>query len=781
MTISLPAAATKPGLSLNLEFLLPLLFLLLLRLPYLLPAVPLYPVHDTNAYLQVFFHVYREFFLNSEIALWAPLNYYGTATTYDILYALTPLQYFAMLLGKGLQVSDSLWLFNFSVILEEMLFLTGVYLLARRLYRERLTIALVCLAAVGTSFWLIQLYWNFRLYSLVPFMLFFMLDFVQRGHARSLLLAGLFMLIALVGNVTYYAPLYLLLGTVFFVTLTGLHRKTFRWDRASFLRVDTLLVALLLAVVALAFFQLLAHSFDDTTLQVANRNPDKTVPLDVFLTYGTLFPNNFSSFFQLLYPMSYDPDWMLYLGPTVMLFVLYGLWRHPRHPVLVALAVTTLVMLLASIPASGFPTLLYHTWPGMKFYRHVEHMRPLVKCLLLFLFGFGVDALLQGYRTRGLFWLAVLVGGGAVVGEFLIKEEKWLFFAFRDQQQYARFSTHAIVGVGVMGLALLVMHPAIRQRARWAPAALLLLLAINFLDYQLTLHSLQPVVLTEKGVGILEKRTTRMQTIQMARKDFHVQPYDFPAKRVFEAEKRLAEFAPLLMHSPGSLYHRVYTTGNVDPCVPDARLDYLPTGVDRLWRTRLGLPVTGTLTVLDARKQKAAARDITLLHAVGCNAPKLSLMDQSGVRVVQDWRTAQEMIRQEQPGGVRPVIIDPNPPPVLEKKGDKSGHGRILRYTANTVVAEVQVEDPGGGWLVYLDAAHPGWQAWVDDQPQAVRLTNLAFKAVHVPVGLHYVVYHFVGTGQPGLYIALLFGLSVAGVLYWLGGMGWLLAHRQSD
>ena len=103
----------------------------------------------------------------------------------------------------------------------------------------------------------------------------------------------------------------------------------------------------------------------------------------------------------------------------------------------------------------------------------------------------------------------------------------------------------------------------------------------------------------------------------------------------------------------------------------------------------------------------------------------------------------------------------------IPREGIENASLEVTDFTYNRVEISVRNIPEGGLWLLYSDAYHPGWKAWVDGKPTPVIRANLAFKAVFVPAGSGNVVMEFHNGFQE---------LSAA-LLYVLGGllMGFLL------
>ncbi len=92
------------------------------------------------------------------------------------------------------------------------------------------------------------------------------------------------------------------------------------------------------------------------------------------------------------------------------------------------------------------------------------------------------------------------------------------------------------------------------------------------------------------------------------------------------------------------------------------------------------------------------------------------------------------------------------------------GSGKVLQTTYRTNQVELKVEcDEPGGFLVLRDAFFPGWRATVDNAPAKIYPTDLMFRGVMIPKGVHSV--RFVYRPPEVIYGFVL-------VLVTLGGIG---------
>jgi hypothetical protein len=110
-------------------------------------------------------------------------------------------------------------------------------------------------------------------------------------------------------------------------------------------------------------------------------------------------------------------------------------------------------------------------------------------------------------------------------------------------------------------------------------------------------------------------------------------------------------------------------------------------------------------------------------------------------------------------------------PPPSGASATPASRVEVLRFTLGELVAEVEVDAPGGAWLVYHDAFHAGWRASVNGADTPVHVANLAWKAVRVPPGKSRVRFWFQHGANHVLGSAIaLFGLaSGAGLVGWMG------------
>jgi hypothetical protein len=321
-------------------------------------------------------------------------------------------------------------------------------------------------------------------------------------------------------------------------------------------------------------------------------------------------------------------------------------------------------------------------------------------------------------------------------------------FGLKPFRLLEQWSAHAFLRLGIYGglLAACSITRLPRQ------AALTLGLALDLALYQLAVYQLRVPKL--RHATLLEATAVRAPHFQADRRDLPVDPArsdtDDEASR---ASGRAVELAR--RNGSRELYWFVYQFAQFDPCRSAWRTDYHQVGVDRL----LGLG-----------RAKGAQIDALL----GCGVPKLLVVGDAYIaRSPSDARgRVRAATRAAHPG---PTVIQlaagSEAPPPSGAPATPAGRALVLRFTLGELVAEVDVDAPGGAWLVYHDAFHAGWRASVNGADTPVDIANLAWKAVRVPPGKSRVRFWFQHGANHVLGSAIaLFGLaSGAGLVGWMG------------
>src|SRR5262249_53525898 len=149
---------------------------------------------------------------------------------------------------------------------------------------NRLVRLLTCAVAILAITWFTQFWFDWRIYYLLPYNLYFLVQFFRQQQAVFLWAAGLTAIASSLGSLIYFAPLLLFILTVFCSVMALDGWRAFRaLVRPSWSNVVGLAA---FAFCATAYCWQASHCLDDVALMAGGRDPKTAVvPLQTFLTY----------------------------------------------------------------------------------------------------------------------------------------------------------------------------------------------------------------------------------------------------------------------------------------------------------------------------------------------------------------------------------------------------------------------------------------------------------------------------------------------------------------
>ncbi len=693
----------------NRTFLYLVFFLLLINLPSLLNYTFFF--HDT-LYSFVLFHLaYSEFFFNRELLQWLPFSTYGVQNDFLGISLLSPANYFVGIIGGILKIRSVLLLYKISLFLEQLIFLAGMYALSKSLFKNKATIAVVCISSIGSTVLLTQIGLNFRFYYCIPLAIYFLRLFLTKYKPQFLVLTLNILILSVLGSAPYCAVIIFFEFFLIFIFLLPSHCR----DLRRFLdikRKDVIVTGILLiglALVTYAFFYISLHLNDFTEILSSGRDPvTKKTPLDVFLTYGGQV--RFKKFLDLFVPKyftHYFSDMSLYIGLIPLPFIIYGISKA-RNPMWYALATTVVVMGLFSL-GGIVSRAFYYIVPGMKYYRHIGLTIGSFKMFLPLLAGFGIDYLLERSDTKIFsFWRAVisvtLFGGGImyyVITNYVSRNPG-------STKNVALAYVFLVLGI------ILILSMVYKKFLAKKHFILVLVVSVCFeiIGYQ----------------AIVDTRFHKL--IKEIPEDFKtVKRYAFQQERsILEADQSKAGVLNVLevQKKHFALYALYYNFLQWDTCASSLRVDYINAYVASLIRLRDG--------VIDLWKIVLPA-DRLVLNSIGCQSKKLRLT--TNVIFAKDEDGVKEFLASNE--NVEDVVILNNVPEDVQKGwiNYSRTEGKIMveDFSSNGISIDVSIPENSGAWLYYADAYHPAWRAFVNGIPVPIAQANIGFKAIRLAKG----------------------------------------------
>ncbi len=706
--------------------------------------------HDTMAVFQIFYYFYNELFFHGQLAQWAPYGTFGLDANF-LQLSLSPLSYLAILSGWLLKIEDVLLLFKVSLIAEQMLFLTGMYLLSRFLFSKRSTIFLICLGGIGSSVLYYQIYFNFRIYYLFPLITYFIFFALHKTDARSLWFASIIGLAWLLGNSPYFICLWGLVFSIMFTSYTFLTKKNGLWPAILKPNLKNLSLFCIAGLIFTIYLYFLKHASDFTVINtplrdlVSGRNN-----LLTFLIYGSkakldMLIQCFIFGWPAHLPLGQGVDNSVYIGLLPLLFFVWAVIRV-RNRIFLSILIAAFALVWLSF--GGLFTVLVYFFPGMAYYRHIGLVWGLAKIMFLICAGFGLDDFWTVSLKKKISLLFFIV----LIFVFILDIQpqalkQWLqpIFANMNTEEFLKAIPHILkytlnpfmhpdvltvqldkVNLGLLlrlgvyvGVAAFMFFLSVcfyrymRSRNRKVPAptwetfiitALIISFSIDLMLYQFLVFKGLPKLPKEQYNLLYSTRTRELK---------------FQAQRQMQPESVLEQRALALISGPWQMtsYAYAYNFVQFDPCVSNFWPYLLPSGVAELSKT------------IKPDNQH-------FLDLIGCNKPKIRLFDNEAFLA-----------------GNSDMFI-------------KEASITVNKFSANEVVIDADNPEENGAWLVYADAFHPGWQAVINGKKKPVIEAHQAFKAVLLEKGKSTVkfVFYYGLSYAASIFIAL-FGL-ITGVVF---------------
>jgi hypothetical protein len=719
----------------NVDFAVLIALLIGVNVP--LFSAKIIPATDTLGVFEVFYYFYNHLFFHHEFPRWVPFLSNGIPAYYYQVTALTGFDYWTMLAGLLFKVRNVLGLFKVSLFLQQTVFLAGTYLLGRSIYRRRLTVFLVTAAACGSLFWIYEIFFNFRIFYLFPWALLPVFRFFSQKRPVYFWSAGVCFLLALVGNLLYYAGLWLWALTGMAVVLWTKDKKIFKclFERSF----SNAVSCVMFAGTAAAYGLYLRAALKGLTFIAMERDPSGGVPLKTFLTYG-FHPKAPALMSGLLFgiPFSFPTDgpfWLqnantVYAGAVTAFFIIWS-WLFVRHRYQIALmcGALGLGLLGLSTPAAS---VIYH-FPLLKYFRYIGHIFSLMKLLLLVCAGFGIDHMLalpgRERARKAVIASAVFVGtaGWLLSTEPLAPRGALLSWSFANP--LLRMGAAALIGAGFWFISKRKLGG--RGAVETSVTVFLLgALAFDLVAFQRTAVAKSPKVPGEQRTLLTSVDVSRTPPAMSI----------ISGKQYWNARQKAAY--QLFYNAPtgwNSFFLDAFLGG--ESCDPDYRRDVAVS------------EIPGTESFFSSLNG-------------GCGIPKMRFAQD--VRVFPNAAEAETAFHQMREEAWR--ALKDSPPEVIPARfndfenilsdvlfvvrKDRPEENRhttagnrfdLVEASSNKLILKMRVADPGGAWFFWADAFHSGWSVEIDGKPDVVRRANVGFKAVSVPSGDHEVRFVFDG------------------------------------
>jgi hypothetical protein len=772
----LPASNIQPATALIFCCLLLLLFTLRLVL-VLDNRIPM--GHDTFQYLQLQYNVFfNEVALNGNVPRWLPFMTHGTVSNTWMIISQGLLTSALVPFVRFLQRINFFYIFQASLLFDELVLLVGCILLAKRYFKSVATILFVASSVTFTAVSSTQIWWDFHLIYLFPLTLYCLDRALREVSAQHLFLGGLFSVGMLLGNPPYCGAIFAFSMSVLGLTIciysvsqtSGQLKRFFlgfRWRHLL-----AMVVPCGLAMIVLLFVR---QGIEDVVAYNTGRSADWSVnSVRDFLGHGGYV--NLHKYLEFVSRGSNNIDNTIYAGLLLVPFIVLTLLRV-RSRLSYVFGTTTVIMALFS--AGLFvPLVFYYCFPFAKYYRHIGLIAPLVKVFAIFYAGFGFDLFwrrLRDFRhdlpqgTAGKNGINLCILSAVMLYIFIFAlAERFIVFSIFDFGLWSRcrtenqFCASQAQICSVMDQVLVIsafFMMLLLAALRWPKRARLIgliLISTHLID-----------------VGSF-KVQSEYRRVPRVNKDvvslFRAHEYAFCGRRSqdYFSNERFCKLVPFLFYEDkrpfdtnqpadvvgkyGVQYWSIDCFLFLDPVSHIFRTEYWLKGIDAFYRA--WTPVSARVPYHAGFPIPEAA---AFKNLCGYHFPKLQLFSKIHV-VSTEEDVAEVLANSDFRGGVLlssylgselprtgvPVVIGPVDDIALQAneriaEADVSAQ----EFTFNKVTVLVNNDTGIDAMLYYADAWHPKWHAYVDGKPVFIFKSNLGYKSVIIPPGESEVVFEF--------------------------------------
>jgi len=740
------------------------------------------------------------FFLNNaiqahEVAQWIPYMTQGTVATLWYGIQGSFLHTIVLQLPWLAGGADLLSIYHLAMFIDELILLTGTWLLARRFFDVPAT-CFVALSVVASAVWLDQPYWNFRLYYAVPLVLELGHRFLDTGRWRWAFLTANLLALQTIGNLPYLIPLTSFVVFTYFTCYAAAQRnnvldrlRSLEWNAraATAITGGALSFAAAYACVTLGTEQLVNFN--------VGRSQTGTTSLSYFLSYGGF--TDLRKWNDLVLRISPALDNTLYAGMLLAPLLVAGLIAVDRRRVHFVLTAALLLLFTLSTPLSR---LVYYAWPGMWYFRHIGLVSSLVKVLFCFVAGIGFEFLFKANPA----WKRAAIRAVAVLGAIgLGTGAWWAMNTASSTTALNRYVSSITVDEPARSLHVFdrgELARRLRQGAGWAmTGAAVLTVGALFRTSQRNSTRVRDAVsyavLAFVAIDLYQFKFSYLfdRSDGIGPAQFHVvepSPMPYSYRRVSGlqhaegvARSRLTDtiaFNHLLRRRlEGQHYGSHYWTSNalwfVDEVNTTFQADSWLAPLDQLARTfRRGTGVDFPVESETAVKLAGMRADKIRFFAHAYIVP--SLADLAPVLTNPSYEGDLLFVSAPVPAGERSTTIPWRWQRSLSVDDSRQLPYRVERFDANNLVVSVSNTAPEPVWMSYSDVWHPWWRATINGSPAPVYRANVAYKAVRIEPGENVVHFRF-----HSAFLAALMTLGAVNAGFWLIAVSAMLVSTATS
>lgn len=713
--------------------------------------------HDAFQYFSLQYYFLNAAVTTGQIPRWMPYMTQGTVATWWYAIQAGLLQNVLLYLAPLFRHVNLLYPFQLGMLVDELLLLTGLWLLARRWLAPAAS-CFTCMCVVGTAIWVDQPWYNFHFYYAVPLVLYFGHRFFDTSLWRYFLAAGNLLAVQTLGNLPYFIPVTSLVVAAYFAFYLATNPETVRpflrrlrwnWRAAA-------AVLLVVATFVMAFL-LVRVGVQDIVNYNLGRNPDGTTQITGFLNYAG--NTDLSKWEECILGVPTCLDYTLYCGLLAVPLVGLGLISLPRRMWHLPLLAALLLSIAAATPVAA---LAYRLWPMMKYYRHLALISPFVKLFGCVVAGRGFDCVFgvaRPHPSLHRLW-RLLCAAAAIVVVFI----GWMLLSLHADVTTSRQQILALVDSLFLPTSPIAANDGPRQRRLLitiimaAGATVVLLLASLWKSPNRRRLIAAALFLTAVDVYgfrldyLLERTRPLGDAISLT----WPQPMPFLRRRTIglEGVPRLEQLGGVTdISGPGESYWSTNSFVFADEMGSTFRADHWLWPLDRLMKAYWHQSLDNS----DEPPKGLAPHQFLAFPLTHPAVKKVIGIDEDRVQffttaheVPSDDAAAHWLTHPDFTGDS--VVLSGNPSAAKDgqpSRADVTADDRlhlgyqIPQFDADDVEFSVNNDRPAPAWMLYCQTWNPSWRATVNGAPAVIRRADLAYQAISIPPGKSIVSFHF--------------------------------------
>ena len=182
--------------------------------------------HDGFQYFTLQYYFLNNALQGHGVAQWVPYMNQGTVAYSGTGFKRGSSSSLLLHLPVLSRNTSLLTVYHAGLFVDEMVLLTGTWLLARRFFSTK-TVLFIAVSVVGASVWLDQPYWNFKLHYAIPLILELGHRFLDTAKWRWCFLAANLMALQMLGSLPYLIPVVSFVVAAYFASYGASNPRVF--------------------------------------------------------------------------------------------------------------------------------------------------------------------------------------------------------------------------------------------------------------------------------------------------------------------------------------------------------------------------------------------------------------------------------------------------------------------------------------------------------------------------------------------------------------------------